>query len=690
MICGFQPTVSKTRRSEPTVQASRSFVTESTPAANLSDRAVLGDLRRIASNLRWSWHRPAAELLESLPGARSGRHPVETLERVKLDPGGLELWLAGHRDDLDRQLRELDELERSAGPPAIAYFCPEFGLAGQLPQYSGGLGILAGDHLKASSDLGLGLAGVGLFYRKGFFRQEIIDHAQYERVEPVDPESVGALDTGTRVEVPVGGEAVTARVWQLWVGATRLLLLDTDLDGNSPAAREITDRLYAGDRRHRLSQELILGVGGVRALRALGFRPGAYHLNEGHACFLLLELLAEQLEAGLSLAEATEAVRRSTLFTTHTPVPAGIDRFERKLVRPELAEWVTRLGVSVDQILEWATLPSDGPRQPFNTAALAFSFCGRVNGVSQLHASVSRELFSSLPSADRVEGVTNGVHARTWVEPALQELYDDVLGSGWEHGDHEAWAKAGNLDRHQLGAIRSAARLRLVDLIESRTGTLIDPERCILGFARRFATYKRAGLLLRDPDGLEASLDAGAQFVFAGKAHPADVPGKDMLAEIARFAASSPVAGRIVLVPDYDIDIARALYWGCDVWLNNPIRPREACGTSGEKAALNGVLNCSISDGWWADWYTDGVGWVIPSSTAVDTDVRDGIEASSLHRLLRTEVLPLFGDGRAGLASVGWWEMVVAMLEHLGPLVTAGRMVAEYDRRFYRPILAGR
>jgi starch phosphorylase len=309
--------------------------------------------------------------------------------------------------------------------------------------------------------------------------------------------------------------------------------------------------------------------------------------------------------------------------------------------------------------------------------------------VSQIHASVSRELFASLPAAARVQGITNGVHARTWVEPALQDLYDRVLGTGWDNGDPGPWAKVVDLDRQQFAAARTATRHRLVELVAGLTGTDLDPDACLLGFARRFATYKRATLLLRDPDGLAQSLAAGAQFVFAGKAHPADADGKAVLAELARFAASSEAAGQIVIVPDYDIDIARAMYWGCDVWLNNPVRPREACGTSGEKAALNGVLNCSISDGWWADWYIDGIGWVIPSSEAEDPAERDRTEAAALHKILTGEILPSFEGGRDGRSSDSWWQMVLAMLGHLGPLVTAGRMVAEYDRRFYGPIRSG-
>jgi starch phosphorylase len=405
-----------------------------------------------------------------------------------------------------------------------------------------------------------------------------------------------------------------------------------------------------------------------------------YHLNEGHACFLLLERLAEMVDEGVSLAQARGKVRSSTLFTTHTPVPAGIDRFDRELVEPELEGWAERLDVPTADILDWATLPSDGVDKPFNTAALAFAFCGKVNGVSQLHASVSRRLFGSLPQAAEIEGITNGVHARTWVAPELQDLYDDVLGPGWENGDEDAWAGIEQLDEERFTEARAAKRSALLDLVYAVTGTQLDPDGCILGFARRFATYKRANLLLQDPKGLQASIDAGAQFIFAGKAHPADGEGKALLAEIGKYAQTTPDS-RIVIIPNYDIEIAKAMYAGCDVWLNNPIRPREACGTSGEKAALNGALNCSISDGWWADWFTEGIGWVIPTADDVDPKDRDQAEAAALHKLLVEDVLRLH-SGPPG----PWWKMVQAMLGHLGPLVTAGRMVEEYNRRFYQPI----
>ncbi|MGF1600324.1 MAG: alpha-glucan family phosphorylase [Acidimicrobiales bacterium] len=645
-------------------------------------RARRAALARLAANLRWSWHRPSAELLATLPGADPARHPaavVNTATGSELDE-----WLIVNGDRVEEMAAELAALEASHPSPEIAYFCPEFGIAAQVPQYSGGLGILAGDHLKAASDLGLPLVGVGLFYRKGFFRQEIVAGVQRERTEAVEPHEVGAVELDVEVVMTIAGEPVHLRVWEQWVGATRLLLLDSDVATNSPLARRITDQLYAGDRRHRLSQELVLGAGGVLALRALGIRPTVWHLNEGHACFLLLERLAELVEGGHSVDDAIDHVRRTSLFTTHTPVPAGIDRFDRDMVVPELAGWSERLGIDPERILTWATLSSDevdaGDELPFNTAALAFALCGRVNGVSQLHATVSRSLFAELPEAASVEGLTNGVHARTWVTPVLQDLFDECLGAGWDNGDPQAWARVDRIDAHAFGALHRAERARLVDLIADRAGVAFDPDRCVIGFARRFATYKRAALLLRDPDGLRASLEAGAQFVFAGKAHPADEAGKAMLAEIATFARSAGAAGGIAVIPDYDIDIARALYAGSDVWLNNPIWPHEACGTSGEKAALNGVLNCSISDGWWADWYTDGIGWVIPTSDATDPDERDDAEALALHRLLVDDVLVRFDDRGA------WFATIAAMWAHLGPLVTAGRMVAEYDRRFYGPI----
>lgn len=638
----------------------------------------LDQLRDLAANHRWSWHLPTRRLLDTLPGARRGRHPVAVVDAA--DQAALEIWFGDHAATVAELHDELTAVTGAVGEPSIAYFSPEFGVAAELPQYSGGLGILAGDHLKSASDLALPLVGVGLFYREGFFRQRIEGASQRERYEPVVPELVGAVDTGLTITVHIDGTDVVARVRRQMVGATQLVLLDTAVESNPAWARDITDRLYSGDRAHRFHQEFVLGIGGVRALRALGIAPDVFHLNEGHACFLLLELLGELVDGGVDLEAAIDDVRGRTLFTTHTPVPAGIDRFTDELVRPELTRWAARLGVEVDTLFDWARLPSDGDDEPFNTAALAFELCGRANGVSQLHSTVSRTLFATLPRAAAVEGITNGVHARTWVSPELQAFYDEHLGAGWADGDEAAWSRIDDVAPDDFLVARRAGRDRLVSLVADRTGVKLDADGTIIGFARRFATYKRAALLLRDRKGLERSLDAGAQFVFAGKAHPADDAGKAVLAEIAAFAESDAARGRFALVPDYDIDIALHMYGACDVWLNNPIRPREACGTSGEKSALNGGLNCSILDGWWADWYVDGIGWAIPTSDAANTATRDRAESHSMHELLAGEVLPTFDD------RVAWWAMTARMLRHLGPLVTAGRMVAEYDRRFYRPL----
>ncbi len=632
----------------------------------------------VASNLRWTWDQRTRALLSTLPGATAGRHPLQVIHAAPAKD--MEQWAENNADELQDVAGAVLELEASAGPPEIAYFSPEFGIAAEVPQYSGGLGILAGDHLKAASDVSLPLIGIGLLYRSGFFHQEIETDGQHERYESIDPREIGAIDTGHLVTVPISGSEVVARVWKQIVGATTLILLDTDHPHNSPINRRITDRLYSGDRTHRLHQELILGVGGVRALRALDLNPRVFHLNEGHACFLLLELLAEQIESGSSLDDAIEWVRSATLFTTHTPVPAGIDTFSRQLAMPALKPWSKRIGVPVDTIMRWAEMPSPGRGRPFNTAALAFELCGRANGVSQLHASVSRELFSSIPRAAAVEGITNGVHARTWVAPEMQDLYDRCLGEAWDNGSPEAWSRASDLDADEFRSTHDVGRRRLTELVARSAGVDLDPDGCIIGFARRFATYKRATLLLRDEAGLQRAFDGGAQFVFAGKAHPADNEGKAVLAEIAKFSKSREAQGRFVFLADYDISVAGAMYGGCDVWLNNPIRPHEACGTSGEKAALNGALNCSILDGWWADWYTDGIGWAIPTSDIEDQERRDDAESISLNQLLAREVLPSFRDGDP------WWVRTVAMLNHLGPLVTAGRMVNEYDERFYSPI----
>lgn len=654
---------------------------------------ILEELRRVAGNYRWTWDRHAVRVLASLPTAEAGRHPLEAIDRLDADQvaalGADDTFMGA----LGVAIAVVDDID-VASDPEIAYFSPEFGVSETLPQYSGGLGILAGDHLKAASDLGVRLAGIGLFYRHGFFRQEIVDGGQGERIETHHAEHLGAVDTGVVVEVPMPGRTVLARVWRISVGSVPLIVLDCDVDGNAPDDRAITDRLYSGDRLHRLEQEMVLGVGGARAVAALGWSPGVHHLNEGHAGFLLLELIDREISAGASLADALDRVRSRVLFTTHTPVPAGIDRFERGLIEPHLRPWADRWGVDIGEVLALGDDPDAGS-DVFNMAVLCLGGSARANGVSALHGEVSRDLFASVPGGDRIGSITNGVHARTWVSDHLQGVFDEMLGPGWDRGDEQAWASIDGLSADAVRSQRRATRSDLVELVARRCGTTIEPDSLVIGFARRFATYKRADLLLRHPERLAELLaddDRPIHLVFAGKAHPADGPGKALLASIVAHGSTAEANGRFTFLPDYDMGVARAMYHGCDVWLNTPVRPHEASGTSGEKAALNGALNCSIRDGWWAEMSDGANGFDIALHDpeggfgAVEDAERDLVESSNtLDRI--TEMAAEFHADRTGDASTAWVNRMVHAWRTLGPRVTAGRMVADYDRDLYRPML---
>ena len=430
-----------------------------------------------------------------------------------------------------------------------------------------------------------------------------------------------------------------------------------------------------------------MGVGGVRALRQLGYQPDVFHLNEGHAGFLALELIGDAVDMGLSLDEAVEAVKPRVVFTTHTPVPAGIDRFSHELMERYLGVWSDRYGVSMGEILDLAHMP--GEEDSFNMAAFCLRVASRANGVSSLHGEVSREMFAGVPGGSEITSVTNGVHARTWVASDLQALFETAMGPDWGSGLTPSWDGVDALDDDVLRSVRAAGRARLIDLVNRRVGPrhALDPDVLTIGFARRFATYKRADLLLRQTEAVAALLaddDRPVQFVFAGKAHPADEPGKEVLHRVVSFAHSPEARGRFVFIPDYQMAVAKAMYAGCDVWLNNPVRPNEACGTSGEKAALNGGLNFSILDGWWAECFDGANGWAIPTSDASDRAQRDDEEAAALFGILTDELVPLFYDGE-GRPSASWLAKVRHNWKSLGPFVTAARMVDEYDRRLYRP-----
>lgn len=613
----------------------------------------------------------------------------------------------------------------------IAYFSMEFGVSEVLPNYSGGLGILAGDHLKAASDLGLPLIGVGLLYRSGYFRQSLTaDGWQVEHYPAHDPqglplrlltESADGAPVLVHVAMP-GGRVLRARVWIAQIGRVPLLLLDSDIAENDAEMRGVTDRLYGGDQDHRIKQEILAGIGGVRAVRAYTRASGlpdptVFHMNEGHAGFLGIERIRELVTAdGFDFDAALAAVRAGTVFTTHTPVPAGIDRFPADLVRHYFGgdngmnESSLLPGLTIDRILGLG-----GEQDPavFNMAHMGLRLGQRANGVSQLHGIVSREMFSPLwPDFDVDEvpigSVTNGVHAPTWAAPEWMDLANRTLGPEMVE-EARGWERLQELPAEELWSTRNDLRAKLVAEVRRRvraswiergataaelgwTDAVFDPGALTVGFARRVPTYKRLTLMLRDPDRLRALLldeQRPVQLVVAGKSHPADDGGKALIQQVVRFADEADVRHRIVFLPDYDMSMARYLYWGCDVWLNNPLRPLEACGTSGMKSALNGGLNLSIRDGWWDEMFDGENGWAIPTADGVVDEVRrDDLEASALYELLERSVLPRFYDRDAEGLPVHWVEMVRHTLKNLGPKVLASRMVRDYAVQYYAPAAA--
>ncbi|CAL9443807.1 Glycogen phosphorylase [Streptomyces sp. enrichment culture] len=714
----------------------------------------LRPLSDLARNLRWSWHAETRDLFRSVDPAcwaASGRDPVRLLGAVRAERLG---ELAGDRrfvrrlaaaaDDLDHymtgdrwyqaQSRAQAQAQSAGLPAAVAYFSPEFGITAALPQYSGGLGILAGDHLKAASDLGVPLIGVGLLYRHGYFRQSLSrDGWQQEHYPVLDPDELPLTllkePDGTPAQVRLalpGGKELRARLWLAQVGRVPLLLLDSDVEENDLGERGVTDRLYGGGSEHRLLQEMLLGIGGVRAVRTYcrltgHAEPEVFHTNEGHAGFLGLERIAELCDRGSEFEPALEAVRAGTVFTTHTPVPAGIDRFDRELVARHFGPGAELPRIDVERVLRLGmeTYPGGEPNL-FNMAVMGLRLAQRANGVSLLHGGVSREMFSGLwPGFDADEvpitSVTNGVHAPTWVAPEVFRLGARQIGvqrteDALTVGGSDRWDSVADIPDADIWELRRTLREQLVTEVRERlraswrqrgAGTaelgwidgVLDPDVLTIGFARRVPSYKRLTLMLRDRDRLTDLLlhpERPVQIVVAGKAHPADDGGKRLIQELVRFADDPRVRHRVVFLPDYGMAMAQKLYPGCDVWLNNPLRPLEACGTSGMKAALNGCLNVSVLDGWWDEWFRPDFGWAIPTAdgAGTDPDRRDDIEAAALYDLLEQRITPRFYErGPSGLPD-RWIEMVRRTLSLLGPKVLAGRMVREYVERLYAPAAA--
>jgi glycogen phosphorylase len=695
-------------------------------------------LEELAIDLWWSWQPQARDVFRQLDYGlwrRTAHNPVrmlwaighDRLEAAAANPQ-FQLWYDASLAGLDaapppRNTWWSHRFPQLAGSP-IAYFSAEFALHQSLPIYAGGLGVLAGDHCKEASDLGVPLIGVGFMYPQGYFHQHVSaegwQEESYERLNWADAPVEPALASDGKpciTAVPLGDRSVLVAVWRVRVGRVTLYLLDTDLEENAPWDRELSARLYGGDRETRIQQEIVLGIGGVRVLRAIGSDPGVFHLNEGHAAFVVLQRIRDLLEHGSSFDEALEQIRATTVFTTHTPVPAGHDTFPFHLVEKHLAGAWGTLGSHRDRFLALGAYDNGGGTQ-FNMTALALRSAGATNGVSKLHGEVTRRMFAPMwpgvPEAERpVTSVTNGVHVPTWISGEMADLFARHLGSDWrEHQDdpelwdgilaipdEELWTVRQSLRRYLFVFVRERARHRWV---EERVGiprvvaagTLLDPEALTVGFARRFTGYKRPELVFLDAERLARILNAPGrtvQIIFAGKSHPADDIGKHHLQQVYRRALDPLFAGRVAFVDDYDLHVAHFLVQGCDVWLNNPRKPMEASGTSGMKAAINGVPHLSIGDGWWAEGFTGDNGWLIDGRAGTDNyDAVDAADADALYRLLEEKVVPAFYDRDGGNVPHRWIATVKESIRSVAPRFSGRRMVKEYAERMYAPALERR
>jgi starch phosphorylase len=706
-----------------------------TPAIRYQGRPALppriNRLDELALDVWWSWHADARQVFRRLDYTvwrATAHNPVrmlwvvsqEKLTAAAADPAFLARY--------DRAIAALDAARTArdtwwtakyphlAGQ-SIAYFSAEFALHQSLPIYAGGLGVLAGDHCKEASDLGVPLIGVGFMYPQGYFHQHVSvegwQEESYEKLHWPDAAIEPAATPDGKpcvVSVPLGDRQVLVAVWRIRVGRVKLYLLDTDLEENAPGDRELSARLYGGDRETRIQQEAILGIGGVRALTALRSRPAVFHLNEGHAAFVVLQRIHDLVEQGATFEAALDEVRRATVFTTHTPVPAGHDAFAFPLVDRYLS---AVLGSHRDQFMNLGSYDTGGGAL-FNMTALALRTAGQVNGVSTLHGAVTRSMWGGMwpgtPEPERpVASVTNGVHVPTWIAADLADLFSRHLGSDWleRHDDPAVWDAVSHIPDEELWACRQGLRRYLFTFVRDRArqrwteervgtprvvaaGTLLEPETLTIGFARRFAGYKRSELIFQDPERLARILNAAerpVQIIFAGKAHPADDVGKHHLQRVYKRALDPMFGGRVAFVDDYDLHVAHYLVQGCDVWLNTPRKPLEASGTSGMKAALNGVPHLSIADGWWAEGFNGKNGWAIVGEPTGDDAAVDAADATALYRLLEEDVVPCFYDRDGAGVPRRWMAIVKEAIRSVAPRFSARRMVKEYAERMYAPSL---
>jgi starch phosphorylase len=692
----------------------------------------------LAQNLWWSWDNEATSVFREIDPAlwrEVDNNPIALLQRIsaeRLEERVSQLALQSRINYAYRRLQEYLQAEHTWGTRhagvlwarPVAYFSAEFGLHESIPIYSGGLGILAGDHIKSASDLGIPLVGVGLYYDQGYFRQRLDtegwQHEDYLNVDhrllPMELAHHKGVPVNITIETRTG--PILARVWRMAVGRNTLLLLDSNVEGNRPEDRELTSRLYGGDTRVRVRQELLLGVGGVRALAALGISPGVAHLNEGHSAFAALELLRQRMQAeGIDAIEAIRRVAPQVVFTTHTPVPAGHDRFHADLIEEHLGPLRDALGLDYNTFMGLGRVEPQDPHEEFCMTVLALKLSRRANAVSSLHGQVSRAMWSGLfPNRNEdqipIGHITNGVHTHTWLAPAMRQVYDRHFGPDWplRAGKPGFWDNIEKVNDGELWETHQILKVQLVESARRRASRFAErrgeaPEAIAairralsfdaltIGFARRFATYKRAALMLQDIDALAALVNdprRPVQFVFAGKSHPKDQPGKQLLQQIARLKHDPRFAGKILFLEDYDINVGRRLVHGVDVWANNPRRPLEACGTSGQKVVLNGGLNLSILDGWWAEAYDGQNGFAIGGGeTHTDVATHDSRDGDALLRVLRDEVIPLYYErDRDGLPR-GWIVRMKRAIRTLGWRFSADRMVMDYVLNAYIPAAGG-
>ncbi len=710
-----------------------------TPPDHLPER--LSRLWELAHNLWWSWHASASELfrlIDPLLWRNTDYNPVALLRQVEPerleDVSGSATFLRRFDDLMARFDENLTGPHRrspftgdlSPDNP-VAYFCAEFGLHASVPMYSGGLGVLAGDHCREASDLGVPLVGVGLLYQKGYFHQRLrADGSQQAIAETFGPDSLPLcwVNPGNGDEhlamIRVEDRLVHVGAWRIDLGCVPVYLLDTDVNGNSAEDRELTAQLYSGDDRMRIRQEMILGIGGVRVLRALGIEPSYWHLNEGHTAFLSLERLYEMIEQGLSFSSAVQQLQHNALFTTHTPVAAGHDRFDRELALAALGYFMDHAGMDPDEVFALAAEPGHDGRL-FSMAALALRTTGRCNGVSRRHGEVARRMWQGLwPDRDEtevpIEHVTNGVHVPTWLTPPFRRLFNRHLGSGWigRHHERTLWDLVLDIPAEEVWQAHLERKTRLQIILRERVrsawmegdlaavqvvsaGVLLDPDVLTIGFARRFATYKRANLIFSDIGRLRRlmlDIDRPVQMIFAGKAHPRDEHGQALIRQVYELALDPALAGRIAFAEDYDLHLAHYLVSGVDLWLNNPRPPMEASGTSGQKAALNGVPNLSTLDGWWLEGYHGGNGWPIGSEPTLEEFIeehspaaaeQDTADAEALYDILETTIIPLYYDRNERGVPESWVEVMKEAVRTAGADFSARRMLTDYVERYYDP-----